>query len=88
MVYIRRMNFAVLQQSTVSYSISEKTRTAFAEEFITDTPDDYYVEPGPDKDQITLSNFSKGLPRHFVLPASLCSKNHRHREARRAVAIQ
>jgi len=55
------MNSADLQQSTVSYSISEETRAAFAEAFISNAPDGYYVEPGPDKQQIILSNVSKGF---------------------------
>ncbi|MCX7192353.1 MAG: IS66 family transposase [Proteobacteria bacterium] len=50
-----------IPQPTVSYSVSEETRAAFAAEFITDAPDGYYVESGPNMDQITLINVSKGF---------------------------
>lgn len=47
-----------------SYRYTEREMAIFAETFFSDEPDGFYVEPSPDKDQITVREVHNG----FVFP--------------------
>lgn len=48
----------------MSYSISESGLAAYGAAFFTNDPDGFYVQPGPEKDQILIREVSDG----FVMP--------------------